>query len=256
VTAHDGFTLADLVSYNEKHNEANQENNQDGHSENLSFNFGVEGPTEDAAIIAQRQQQKRNFMATLLLSQGTPMLLAGDEIGHTQDGNNNAYCQDNETTWINWQSQDGALLAFAQRLIDLRQAYPVLRRMRFLHGNTVCPRGIKDITWFAPQGNEKTPEQWNDPLARCFGVLLNGRAGPTIGADGRPIEDDLLLIIFNAHTDVVEFTLPTLPIEAQWTRVLDTAQPDHAEDTHGMGAALPIGGRSLVLLSMPAADAR
>jgi len=256
VTAHDGFTLTDLVSYNEKHNEANQENNQDGHSENLSFNFGVEGPTDDAAIIAQRQQQKRNFLATLLLSQGTPMLLAGDEMGHSQGGNNNAYCQDNETTWINWQSQDAALLAVTRRLIALRELHPVLRRLRFLHGNSTCPRGIKDITWFAPQGNEKTPDQWNDPLARCVGVLLNGRAGPTIGADGLPIEDDLLLIIFNAHHDVVEFTLPTLPIEAQWTRVLDTAQAEGAQDTLSMGATVPIKGRSLVLLSIPAADAR
>jgi glycogen operon protein len=256
VTAHDGFTLTDLVSYNEKHNEANQENNHDGHSENLSFNFGVEGPSDDPAIMAQRQQQKRSFLATLLLSQGTPMLLAGDEMGHSQGGNNNAYCQDNETTWINWQSQDTTLLAIARRLIALRELHPVLRRVRFLHGNSACTRGIKDITWFAPQGNEKTPEQWNDPLARCVGVLLNGRAGPTIGADGLPIEDDLLLIIFNAHHEVVEFTLPKLPIEAQWTRVLDTSQSEDTRDMLAMGATVPINGRSLVLLSIPAADAR
>ncbi|HSE75072.1 MAG TPA: glycogen debranching protein GlgX [Dongiaceae bacterium] len=261
VTAHDGFTLNDLVSYNEKHNEANQENNQDGHSENLSFNFGTEGPTDDPAVIAQRQQQKRNFLATLLLSLGTPMLLAGDEIGHSQGGNNNAYCQDNETTWIDWRSrstEDEALLAFTQRLTALRASHPVLRRMRFLHGTTSCPRGIKDITWFAPQGNEKTPEQWMDPLARCFGVLLNGRAGPAIGADGLPVEDDLLLIILNAHHDVVDFTLPALPVEAQWLRLLDTSRPDDAEnaDALSMGAALPVNGRSLVLLSIPAQGER
>jgi glycogen operon protein len=257
VTAHDGFTLSDLVSYNEKHNEANQEDNQDGHSENLSFNFGVEGPTDDPAIIAQRQQQKRTFLATLLLSLGTPMLLAGDEIGHSQSGNNNAYCQDNETTWIDWRSRsvgDEAMLAYTQRLVALRAAHPVLRGMRFLHGTTSGPHGIKDITWFAPQGNEKTPEQWMDPLARCFGVLLNGRAGHTIGPDGLTVEDDLLLIILNAHHDVVEFTLPTLPVEAQWLRLLDTSRPEDAEgqDTLSMGAALPVNGRSLVLLSIPA----
>ena len=257
VTAHDGFTLNDLVSYNEKHNEANQENNHDGHSENLSFNFGTEGPTDDLAVIAQRQQQKRNFLATLLLSLGTPMLLAGDEIGHSQNGNNNAYCQDNETTWIDWRSrsaEDEALLAFTQRLTALRTSHPVLHRMRFLHGTVTCSRGIKDITWFAPQGNEKTSEQWMDPLARCFGVLLNGRAGPAIGADGSPVEDDLLLVILNAHHDVVDFTLPTLPIEAQWLRLLDTSRPDDAESagTLSMGATLPVNGRSLVLLSIPA----
>ncbi|HEX6119059.1 MAG TPA: glycogen debranching protein GlgX [Dongiaceae bacterium] len=257
VTAHDGFTLNDLVSYNEKHNEANQEDNQDGHSENLSFNFGVEGPTDDPAIIAQRQQQKRTFLATLLLSLGTPMLLAGDEIGHSQSGNNNAYCQDNETTWIDWRSRsvgDEAMLAYTQRLVALRAAHPVLRGMRFLHGTTSGPHGIKDITWFAPQGNEKTPEQWMDPLARCFGVLLNGRAGHSVGPDGLAVEDDLLLIILNAHHDVVEFTLPTLPVEAQWLRLLDTSRPEDAEgqDALSMGTTLPVNGRSLVLLSIPA----
>jgi isoamylase len=255
VTAHDGYTLTDLVSYNEKHNEANQEDNKDGHSENLSFNFGVEGPTDDPAITAQREQQKRNFLATLLLSQGTPMLLAGDEIGHTQGGNNNAYCQDNETTWIKWDDHaepHQALLAFTQRLIALRQAHPVLRRMRFLHGNTSCPRGIKDITWFTPQGTEKTSEQWMDPMARCIGVLLNGKAGPTMGAHGVPIEDDLLLIILNSHHEIVDFTLPTLPIETRWKRLLDTSLTEDVQevDIPSDGAALPINGRSLVLLSI------
>jgi glycogen operon protein len=256
VTAHDGFTLDDLVSYNDKHNEPNQENNQDGHSENLSFNFGVEGPTDDPATLAQRDRQKRNFLATLLLSQGTPMMLAGDEIAHSQDGNNNAYCQDNETTWIDWSLLDtqNSLRAFTQKLIALRRAHPVLRRTRFLHGHFACPRGIKDITWFTPQGTEKTPEQWEDPVARCIGVLLNGRAGPTTSSHGTPIEDDLLLIILNSHHDVVEFTLPRVPVEQDWTRLIDTADPDAAPGTVAKGATLPIAGRSLAVLSLPALE--
>jgi isoamylase len=252
VTAHDGFTLHDLVSYNDKHNEANQEGNQDGHPENLSFNFGAEGPTDDDTITAQREQQKRNFLATLLLSQGTPMLLAGDESGHTQNGNNNAYCQDNEMTWLNWsfdQSRNGDLLAFTQQLIALRHKHPALRRTRFLHGAITCDRGIKDITWFAPQGTEKTPEQWMDPIARCIGVLLNGRAAPALSATGLPIEDDLLLIILNAHHEVVEFTLPDLPIEVQWTRVLDTSNPPQADGRFSTGDIFPINGRSLAVLA-------
>jgi len=256
VTAHDGFTLNDLVSYNEKHNEANQENNHDGHSENLSFNFGAEGPTDDAAVLAQRDQQKRNFLATLLLSQGTPMLLAGDEFSHTQNGNNNAYCQDNEMTWLDWSRQgtQARLLAFTQRLIALRQEHPVLRRMRFLHGNFTCSRGIKDITWFTPQGIEKTSEQWQDPVARCVGVLLNGRAGPTVSPRGTLIEDDLLLIILNSHHEIVEFTLPQLPIEGSWTRVLDTADPDGEGKSFPNGTVLPMPGRSLAVLSMPVGE--
>jgi glycogen operon protein len=256
ITAHDGFTLTDLVSYNHKHNEANQEGNNDGHSENLSFNFGIEGPTDDPAVNAQRVQQKRTFLATLLLSQGTPMLLAGDEIGHTQGGNNNAYCQDNETTWIDWSKLESEtpLLDFVRRLIVLRRAHPVLRRMRFLHGTYTCPRGIKDITWFTPQGTEKTSEQWMDPAARCIGVLLNGQAGPTMSARGSPIVDNLLLIILNAHHDIVEFTLPELPVASRWTRILDTAEPDGPQQTFSMGAIFPIQGRSLAVLCLPAAE--
>ena len=256
VTAHDGFTLNDLVSYNDKHNEANQENNQDGHSENLSFNFGAEGPTEDPAILEQRDRQKRNFLATLLLSQGTPMMLAGDEIAHSQGGNNNAYCQDNEITWIDWSLLDSqaSLLEFARKLTALRHAHPVLRRTRFLHGNFSCARGIKDITWFTPQGAEKTSEQWMDPVARCIGVLLNGQASPTIGSHGALIEDDLLLIILNSHHEVVEFTLPGIPVEGEWTRLIDTAAPDAEPAAFAQGAVLPIAGRSVTVLSLPAVE--
>ena len=256
ITAHDGFTLNDLVSYNEKHNEPNQENNQDGHPENLSFNFGIEGPTDDPEIAAQRERQMRNFLSTLLLSQGTPMVLAGDEIAHTQGGNNNAYCQDNETTWIDWSRLDthASQFDFARKLIALRRAHPVLRRTRFLHGNFSCKRGIKDITWFAPQGTEKTPEQWEDPVARCIGVLLNGRAGSTVGSHGVPIEDDLLLIILNSHHEVVEFTLPRIPIEGEWTRLIDTADPNAEPAALAMGTVLPVTGRSIAVLSLPALE--
>jgi glycogen operon protein len=257
VTAHDGFTLNDLVTYNDKHNDANQENNQDGHSENLSFNFGVEGPSDEPAIVAQRAQQIRNFLATLLVSQGTPMLLAGDEVARSQNGNNNAYCQDNEITWQDWSlvEKHADLLDFTRRMIAQRRTHPVLRRMRFLHGNVTCKRGIKDITWFTPQGAEKTPEQWMDPMARCIGVLLNGQAGPAMGTHGVPIADDLLLIILNSHDDVVEFTLPELPIERSWNRLVDTGDPaGGAETTAAMGSILPIKGRSLCVLSLPAME--
>ncbi|MEZ5833467.1 MAG: glycogen debranching protein GlgX [Dongiaceae bacterium] len=255
-TAHDGFTLNDLVSYNEKHNEANGEGNQDGHSENHSYNFGAEGPTDDTAIIAQREQQKRNFMATLLLSQGTPMILAGDELSHSQGGNNNAYCQDNGTTWIDWQlaPPQESMLLFTRQMIALRKMHPVLRRMRYLHGSVTCADGIKDITWFTPQGQEKTSGQWQDPVARCIGVLLNGRAGPAVGQDGHIVEDDLLLIILNAYHEVVEFTLPDLSIGDAWRRILDTSEPEPFDrsQTFPMGTFLPVAGRSLIVLSISA----
>jgi glycogen operon protein len=260
ITAHDGFTLADLVSYNERHNEANRENNQDGHAENVSFNYGAEGLTEDPAIAAVREQQKRNFLALLLLSQGTPMLLAGDEIGRTQQGNNNAYCQDNEISWIDWgerTEQNATLLAFLRQLIAFRKAHPILRRMRFLHGRETSADGIKDITWYAPQGMEKTTEQWQDKLARCIGVLLNGQANPAIGRDGIAIADDLLLILMNSHSEAVDFILPTLPPGNAWVRVLDTTDPELApgSQTLPMGATFPMAARSLVVFAIPASAA-
>jgi isoamylase len=253
VTAHDGFTLNDLVSYNEKHNEANLESNQDGHTENLSFNFGVEGPTDAPEIVAQREQQMRNFIATLLLSQGTPMLLAGDEFGRSQQGNSNAYCQDNEITWLDWQHQprSRAVFDFTRRMIRFRRQHPVLRRTRFMHGRAQSGDGVKDITWYTPQGTEKTSEQWNDQQARCLGVLLNGRANPPIGPDGIAVSDDLLLIIMNAHHEVVDFTLPTLPAAISWLRLLDTTDPSYAPDSSALpaGAQFPMTGRSVVVFS-------
>jgi isoamylase len=256
ITAHDGFTLTDLVSYNERHNETNQENNQDGHPENLSFNYGAEGPTDDPAINALRDQQKRNFLALLLLSQGTPMLLAGDEIDRTQQGNNNAYCQDNEISWVDWgerAEKSEALLVFLRRLIAFRKAHPILRRMRFLHGRETSAGGIKDITWYAPQGTEKTTQQWQDVLARCIGVLLNGQANPAIGRDGLAIADDLLLILMNSHNETVDFILPTLPAGRAWVRVLDTTEPELAPGLEPlpMGATFPMAGRALVVFAIP-----
>jgi glycogen operon protein len=253
ITAHDGFTLHDLVSYNDKHNEANLEENRDGHSENRSYNFGVEGETDDPDIITQREQQKRNFLATLLLSQGTPMILAGDERGHTQKGNNNAYCQDNEISWLDWESEidNGALIGFLRRMIEFRQAHPVLRSSRFMHGRVHSPDGIKDITWFTPQGSEKTTEQWQDGLARCVGILLNGRAHASLPAGNAVASDEMLLIIMNSHNDVVDFTLPSLSVDVTWRRVIDTVDPQGQPEptTVEPGQVYPMPGRSLVIFT-------
>jgi isoamylase len=253
VTSHDGFTLHDVVSYNHKHNEANGEGNRDGHNANYSWNHGVEGPTRDPAVTTLRERQKRNLLATLLLAQGTPMLLGGDELGRTQQGNNNAYCQDNEITWLNWEQipPDGQVLtAFTRRLIALRKAHPVLRRTRFLHGRERSPDGVKDITWFSPAGLEKTAEQWQDRQARCLGLMLNGHAGSERTLDGLPANDEVLLIILNAYHDVVPFTLPSIASGSGWRRLLDTTEPELAEDATVRSAMQPfsVPGRSLVLL--------
>ena len=200
VTAHDGFTLNDLVSYNDKHNAANGEDNRDGHSDNRSWNCGAEGPTEDQAITALREKQKRNFLATLLFSQGTPMLLAGDEFGRTQQGNNNAYCQDNAISWVDWDHDDHAqaLIRFVGRLAELRRTYPVLRQSRFLSAAFNEQLGVKDSSWLAPSGEEMKPEQWADPMARCFAVLLDGRAQMS-GVRKRGSEATLLLMANAGH---------------------------------------------------------
>ena len=234
VAAHDGFTLNDMVSYNERHNEANGENNMDGHSHNLSYNYGVEGPTTNPEINAIREQQKRNLLATLFLSQGTPMLLAGDEFGRTQFGNNNAYCQDNSIAWVDWAdiTREGeSLMRFVKRLIALRRAHPVLRRQRFLHGRVTSADGIPDIDWFIPGGTRKEAEHWRDPFARCVGLLLNGTAGYHPDSYGANTPDAIFLIVFNAHLDTVPFTMPLLPGGGGWRRILDTAAPELEMDT-------------------------
>jgi len=250
ITAHDGFTLNDLVSYNEKHNEANGEDNRDGHSNNLSWNSGAEGPTDDQQIIALRERQKRNFLATLFFSQGTPMLLAGDEFGHTQSGNNNAYCQDNETTtWLNWSEQrdeDKDLTRFTRKLIALRQQYPILRRSRFFVGVHNPELDVKDVTWVDPRGQEKTEDSWKDPGERCFGMVLDGRAQPT--GIVRPGSDATMLLIFNAYHDVVVFTLPTVPGGTRWRCLIDTNIPERPDEPlFKAGDEYQITGRSFLL---------
>jgi len=248
VTAHDGFTLKDLVSYNEKHNEENDENNQDGTSNNMSWNHGVEGPTDDREIIELRLRQMRNFFATLLFSQGTPMMVAGDEFARTQNGNNNAYCQDSEIGWINWElDEDGKqLMKFVRRLTKLRLTYPMLRRNRFLVGTYNEELGVKDVTWLDPHGNEMTPEQWQDSNGRALGMLLDGRAQPT-GIRKRG-DDATLLIIVNAHHDVVNFTLPEVPQGTHWNCLLDTNRPALRDpEALDFGTEFMVTGRSFLL---------
>ncbi len=251
ITAHDGFTLHDLVSYNDKHNEDNDENNQDGSNDNRSWNCGVEGPTDDPEINALRLRQMRNFFSTLLLAQGTPMVVAGDEFARTQHGNNNAYCQDSEIGWVNWDlDEDGkALLAFVKRLIKLRQSYPILRRSRFLVGDYNEALGVKDVTWLSPSGEEMTIEQWEDPNGRCLGMLMDGRAQET-GIRRRGSEATLLLLV-NSHHDGVNFTLPEVPEGLNWTSLIDTNQPEiDGKDQFEFGSEYTVTPRSLLLFEL------
>ena len=226
VTCHDGFTLADLVSYNDKHNEANGEDGRDGTDDNRSWNCGVEGPTDDPGILALRRQQVRNFLATLFLSQGVPMLLGGDELGRTQGGNNNAYCQDSPVSWYDWDAVDQDLLAWTQRLIALRRAHPVFRRRRFFQGRPLRRPGptrpartrpLPDIAWFRPDGAEMTDADWEVGYAKSLGVFLNGTALPDPDVHGRPVVDDSFYLLFNAWDQEIDFVLP----EARWTRIWD-----------------------------------
>ena len=254
VTAHDGFTLNDVFSYNEKHNEANGEDNHDGSSNNNSWNCGVEGPTNDPAIIALRKRQIRNVLATLLLAQGTPMMLAGDEFGRTQGGNNNAYCQDNEISWLNWELREKGeqLVAFTRRLTKLRHKYPILRRNLFLTGQYNEELGVKDVTWINANGSEMQQEHWGDDGMRCFGMLLDGRAQVTgIRQRGRQAT---LLIVINDHHDLVEFTLPECPGGDTWSLLIDTNITDNSEQgSFKIGDAYGVTARSLLLFALEAA---
>ncbi|TXL69729.1 glycogen debranching protein GlgX [Vineibacter terrae] len=252
ITAHDGFTLHDLVSYDAKHNEANGEDNRDGHDNNHSWNHGHEGPTDDPNIRALRERTKRNLLATLLLSHGTPMLLAGDEFGRSQGGNNNAYCQDNAVNWIDWQSQphEGRdLVDFTRKLIALRKAYPILHRGRFLVGEYNEELDVRDVTWLSPAGAEMTPEQWQDANAKCLGLVLDGRAQPS-GIKRRGADTTLLLIL-NAYHDVVNFTLPNVPEGDSWQSLIDTNVPTLIRQSpHAFGEVYEVTGRSFLLFAL------
>jgi glycogen operon protein len=224
VTAHDGFTLTDLVSYNGKHNMANGEDGRDGADDNRSWNCGVEGPTDDPEVLALRARQRRNMLATLFLSQGTPMLLYGDELGRTQQGNNNVYCQDNELSWVNWNKVDEELLAFTAGLATLRREHPVFRRRRFFAGRPIR-RGaeLRDIAWFTPSGEEMTEQDWGEYFGRCLTVFLNGEGIPDLDPRGQRVTDSSFLLCFNAHDEDIEVQLPGNGYGQEWTVVLDTA---------------------------------
>jgi len=234
ITCHDGFTLQDLVSYNEKHNEANGEDNRDGSNDNISWNCGVEGTTDRPDIIALRERQKRNFMATLLFSQGVPMICGGDEIGRTQQGNNNAYCQDNEINWYNWNLGKGQkeLLEFTQNAIKIRKAHSVLMRRKFFHGRYIRGSEIKDISWFSPDGREMTDEEWSAESVRYLGVRLAGNALDEVDELGQPVAGDTLLILLNADHEPVPFVLPAHKKGTRWVLILDTTSKDTERRNH------------------------
>ncbi|HEX2050220.1 MAG TPA: glycogen debranching protein GlgX [Actinomycetota bacterium] len=252
VTAHDGFTLHDLVSYDHKHNEANGEDNRDGESHNRSWNHGVEGETEDPAVRALRERQKRNFLVTLMLSQGTPMLLGGDEMGRTQHGNNNAYCQDSELSWFDWSLRDEnlALLGFTRRLMEFRARHPVFRRRKWFQGRSIRGSENKDVAWLDVHGDEMTETQWNDGLAKSIGIFVNGEQIPDPGPRGERIVDDSFLLLFNAHAEPVEFTLPPAPFGELWDAVVDTNEPDlyDGDRRHKAEEGVIVEARSVVVL--------
>ncbi len=252
ITAHDGFTLEDLVSYNEKHNEDNGEDNNDGENYNQSWNCGEEGPTEDPEIIALRKRQKRNFLTTLFLSQGVPMLVAGDEIGRTQNGNNNAYCQDNEISWLHWEAIDEEFLAFTQKIIHLRKNHPTFCRRRWFQGQPIKGIGLEDIAWFLPDSTEMTEEHWTNDFAKSLAVYLNGRGIHVVGPRGESVIDDSFYIIFNAHHEPLEYTLPPAKYGRQWYKVLDTSlSVGEDEPTYVAGDTLTVEGRSILILRHP-----
>jgi glycogen operon protein len=256
ITCHDGFPLQDLVSYNEKHNEANGEQNRDGANDNNSWNCGAEGPTEDLAINTLRERQKRNLMATLLLSQGVPMICGGDELSHTQKGNNNAYCHDNELTWLDWELDDRkkAFLDFVRQVARIWAEQPVFQRRHFFHGRAIRGADIKDISWFSPAGEEMTDNDWNAGFVRSLGVRLAGDVIGDLDERGEPIQGDTLLLLLNAHHEPVPFTLPATKPEHHWERLLDTAGPQEPARPSTGGAKYPLQGRSLAVLRTLAAE--
>jgi len=254
VTAHDGFTLHDLVSYNDKHNEANGEDNRDGSDHNISWNHGVEGPTDDVKITALRERQKRNFLATLLLSQGVPMLCGGDEIGRTQQGNNNAYCQDAVISWLDWNLDDrrNDLLTFTRFVTELRREHPVFRRRQFFFGRKFQGSEVKDLTWFRSDGGEMTQDDWTNPITRCFGLRLAGDGIQEPDVMGRRIVDDTFLVMLNAHHEPMGFTLPAHRNDIRWEPVLDTREPTGQRKAEALsgGDVYDMEARSVVVLRL------
>ena len=252
VTAHDGFTLRDLVSYNEKHNEANGEDNRDGESHNRSWNCGVEGPTDDPAVQALRARQSRNLLATLFLSQGIPMLLGGDEIGRTQGGNNNGYCQDNDISWYDWHSADGTLLEFTRRLIRFRRDHHVFRRRRWFQGRPIHGSETTDIAWFRPDAQPMSSADWASGFAKSLAVFLNGQGIPSPGPCGERIIDDSFYLLFNASHEPCAFRLPPREFGRRWVKILDTTEPFSEERQDGMaeGAEVTVEGRALQVLRL------
>jgi isoamylase len=250
ITAHDGFTLRDVVSYNDKHNEANGEDNQDGESNNRSWNAGVEGPSDDEEVNHFRGRMQRNFLATLLLSQGVPMLLGGDEIGRTQQGNNNAYAQDNEISWFDWEHADRDLLRFASELVRFRLDHPVFHRRRWFHGQQISG-AASDIGWFKPDGQLMTEEDWQSGFAKSLGVFLNGKGALPPSPQGEPVVDDSFYVLFNAHHEPVTFTLPDCPWGQQWEKVIDTDDrlPEKRDrEEYKAGEEAKVEARGLVVL--------
>ena len=252
ITAHDGFTLNDLVSYNEKHNEANGEENRDGESHNRSWNCGAEGETDDPEILQLRNRQRRNFLVTLMLSQGVPMLLGGDEIGRSQGGNNNVYCQDSEISWFDWDLPDGnvALLDFTRQLIYFRRQHPTFRRRKWFLGRAIHGSSVKDIGWFNPDGGDMTEEQWMAGYTKAIGIFLNGEEIATPGEEGERVMDESFFICFNAHYEMIEFTLPPGLQNREWLVVIDTDKPRFVEEEISYTEDKPISvtARSVMVL--------
>jgi len=252
ITAHDGFTLSDLVSYNDKHNEANGEGNADGENHNLSWNCGAEGPTSDRRLIELRERQRRNLIATLLLSVGVPMISGGDEMGRSQRGNNNAYCQDNDLSWTNWELSpaDRDFLDFTRRVIRIWKEHPVLRRRRFFQGRRIRGADVQDIAWVDASGKEMTDAVWNAPDVRRLGVRLNGDAIYEVNERGERIVGDTLVLLFNADKDPIAFTLPATTPEERWETLIDTADPWLLSRRLRAGDRYQLQGRSMAVLRL------
>jgi glycogen operon protein len=248
VTAHDGFTLTDLVSYDHKHNEANGEDNRDGTDDNRSWNSGVEGPTRDPEVVAIRERRRRALMTTLLVSQGVPMIRHGDELGQSQKGNNNAYCQDNELSWLDWEHADLDFLAFCADLVGFRNQHPVFRRRRFFEGEPIFGGELSDIGWFRPDGAEMTDEDWHAGFAKSLSVFLNGEALPDPDPRGRHLRDDSFLLLFNAHYEDVTFVLPGKEWGRRWVTELTTVSDPGVRKSKSPGAKVSVSGRSVQVL--------